>query len=415
MRPMDGPSPDYNLIVIGGGAAGFFGAITAGEAGLDKILILEKGPEILTKVRISGGGRCNVTHDCFDPHELVQHFPRGMKNLLGPFHRFQPADTISWFENHGVDLKTEADGRMFPITDDSATIIACLTEAARNAGVSWRTHCGLEEVTSQEEGFEIKASTGENYRAKKLLVATGGIRSKHARLPAEQLGHELSAPVPSLFTFKINDSRLHDLQGVSVPSATLRAGKIETSGPLLITHWGLSGPATLKNSAWGARDLEKVDYHFTLEVNWTGNTTPESLTNLFEQQRQQHGARKIVKRSPIEGLTRRLWQRLVLTSGISEETKWATLPRPQSESLIKQLTSARFEVTGKSLNKEEFVTCGGVSLDSLSLKTMESRTVSGLYFAGEILDVDGITGGFNFQSAWTTAHLAGLAITDQSL
>lgn len=411
---MDHASPDYHLIVIGGGAAGFFGAVTAAEAGLGKVLILEKGPEVLTKVRISGGGRCNVTHDCFDPRELVQNYPRGVKNLLGPFHRFQPADTITWFESHGVELKTEADGRMFPVTNDSATIIECLTTAARKAGVEWRTHCGVEEIKHHQSSFQLKTSTGDFYRSGSLLIATGGIRSKHARLPAEQLGHALSAPVPSLFTFKIDDPRLHDLQGVSVPMATLRAGQIETSGPLLITHWGLSGPATLKNSAWGARDWAAVDYQFTLEVNWTGTHSSESLIELFEQHRRNHGTRKIIKRSPIEGLTRRLWQRLAFTSGIGEETTWATLTKAQSEHLITELTSAQFQVTGKSLNKEEFVTCGGVSLDSLHLKTMESRTVPGLYFAGEVLDIDGVTGGFNFQSAWTTGHLAGLAIADQS-
>lgn len=405
---------DHELIVIGGGAAGFFGAITAAEAGLGDILILERGPEVLTKVRISGGGRCNVTHDCFDPRELVSHYPRGSKSLLGPFHRFQPADTISWFTNHGVALKTEDDGRLFPVTDHSGTIIDCLTTAARHGGVNWRTHCGVAKVERTEEGFEVRTETGEQLRCRALLVATGGIRSRQARIPAEDLGHSLSPPVPSLFTFKIDDPRLHDLQGVSVPHAAVRVGDLVSTGPLLITHWGLSGPAALKASAWGARKLAARDYQFTLEVNWTGMGSAESLGPQFDHHRQHHGTRKVLKRSPVEGITRRLWQRLARFSGIDDKTTWATMTRAQTKELVGQLTSARFDVAGKSLNKDEFVTCGGVSLDDLRLQTMESKQVPGLYFAGEVLDIDGITGGFNFQSAWTTGHLAGLAIADQS-
>jgi predicted Rossmann fold flavoprotein len=406
------PTP-HNLIVIGGGAAGFFGAISAAEAGLQNILILERGPEILTKVRISGGGRCNVTHDCYDPRELVENYPRGVKNLIGAFHRFQPADTITWFEEQGVELKVEADGRMFPASDNSETIIEALTAAARKNGVTWHTRCGVEKVRKVDNLFELETTEGTIYHTKSLLVATGGIRSKHARIPAEDLGHKLSDPVPSLFTFKIEDYRLHGLPGVSVPNASLRAGKIETQGPVLITHWGLSGPATLKASAWGARELSKIDYHFTLEVNWTGSETPDSLQQKFDEQRREHGKRKVEKRSIVEGITRRLWQRLTETAKITEETTWANLTREQSERLARELAAAKFKVTGKTLNKEEFVTCGGVSLDDLNLKTMESKSVPSLYFAGEVLDVDGITGGFNFQSAWTTGHLAGHAINER--
>ncbi len=406
------PSP-HNLIVIGGGAAGFFGAISAAEAGTQNILILERGPEILTKVRISGGGRCNVTHDCYDPRELVENYPRGVKNLIGTFHRFQPADTITWFEEQGVELKVETDGRMFPTTDNSETIIDALTSAARKNGVIWHTRCGVEKVRTIDDLFELETTEGTTYLTKSLLVATGGIRSKHARIPAEDLGHKLSDPVPSLFTFKIEDYRLHGLPGVSVPNASLRAGKIETQGPVLITHWGLSGPATLKASAWGARELSEIDYHFTLEVNWTGSETPDSLQQKFDEQRREHGKRKVEKRSIVEGITRRLWQRLTETAKITEKTTWANLTREQSERLARELAAAKFKVTGKSLNKEEFVTCGGVSLDDLNLKTMESKSVQGLYFAGEVLDVDGITGGFNFQSAWTTGHLAGHAINER--
>ena len=403
----------HNLIVIGGGAAGFFGAISAAQAGLQNILILERGPEILTKVRISGGGRCNVTHNCYEPRELVENYPRGIKNLMGAFHRFQPADTITWFEGQGVELKVEADGRMFPTTDKSETIINALTSAARENSVVWHTRCGVKKVRKRNDLFELKTTDGVTYFTKSLLVATGGIRSEHARIPAEDLGHKLSDPVPSLFTFKIEDYRLHGLPGVSVPNVLLRTGKIEMQGPLLITHWGLSGPATLKASAWGARELSKSDYHFTLEINWTGNETPDSLESKFDEQRREYGKRKVAKRSIIDGITHRLWQRLTETAKITEATTWANLTRDQSSQLARELAAAKFKVTGKSLNKEEFVTCGGVSLDDLNLKTMESKSVPNLYFSGEVLDIDGVTGGFNFQSAWTTGHLAGLAINER--
>ena len=401
----------FDLIVIGGGAAGFFGAITAAEAGVKKILILEKGPEVLTKVRISGGGRCNVTHDCYDPRELVQSYPRGMKNLMGPFHRFQPADTITWFEEHGVELKAESDGRMFPVTDSSETIINCLVDTARTHGVLWRTRCGAADVKVVDDGFEIYSTLGQRYQTKKLLIATGGIRSGDASKPVEDLGHSLSEAVPSLFTFKIGDIRLHDLQGVSVPHARIKIGSLESEGPLLITHWGLSGPAILKVSAWGARELANRDYRFKVEVNWTGHETAESVSVVFEKNRKEHGTWKVMKRSLIEGVTKRLWHRMCETSKITDDTTWATITKDQSSALTSELVKATYQVDGKSLNKDEFVTCGGVSLDDIQLRTMESKQVPGLYFAGEVLDIDGITGGFNFQSAWTTGHLAGTAIS----
>lgn len=404
---------ELNLIVIGGGAAGFFGAITAAEAGLDKILILEKSAEVLTKVRISGGGRCNVTHDCYDPRELVQSYPRGQKNLIGSFHRFQPADTITWFEEHGVSLKAEADGRMFPTTDTSETIINCLIDTARDHGVIWRTRCGAEDIKITTGGFEIHTTLGQIYRCKKLLIATGGIRSSHAIKPVTDLGHSTSAAVPSLFTFKIGDIRLHDLQGVSVPHAQIKIDSLESQGPLLITHWGLSGPAILKASAWGARDLAKRDYRFKVEVNWTGNETAESLTPIFEKHRKENGTWKVMKRSLITGISKRLWHRMCQTSKITDDTTWATVTKDQSTALIRELVKATFIVDGKSLNKDEFVTCGGVSLDDLQLKTMESKQVPNLHFAGEVLNIDGITGGFNFQAAWTTSHLAGTAIATE--
>ena len=404
----------FDLIVIGGGAAGFFGAITAAEAGVKKILILEKGPEVLTKVRISGGGRCNVTHDCYDPRELVQSYPRGQKNLMGSFHRFQPADTITWFEDHGIELKAEADGRMFPTTDKSETIINCLIDTARERGVIWRTRCGAEAVKTIDDGFELATTLGKTYLTKNLLIATGGIRSGDAAKPVSDLGHSMTEAVPSLFTFKIGDIRLHDLQGVSVPHAHVKIDSLESQGPLLITHWGLSGPAILKSSAWGARDLANRDYRFTVEVNWTGTEDAESVAATFEKHRKSNGTWKVMKRSLVEGVTKRLWHRMCETSKITDDTTWATVTKDQNAALIGELVKATFVVDGKSLNKDEFVTCGGVSLDDLQLKTMESKSVPHLYFAGEVLDIDGVTGGFNFQAAWTTGHLAGTAIAANS-
>jgi predicted Rossmann fold flavoprotein len=399
------------LIVIGGGAAGFFGAIAAGETGIRDATILEAGPEVLTKVRISGGGRCNLTHHCFDPRELADSYPRGKRSLLGPFHRWQPADTVDWFEKRGVALKTEEDGRMFPATDDSRTVVDCLTRAARDSGVAWRTRCGVSSVRAAPGGgFLVETTSGEQLRAQWVLIATGGIRSGQARKPAEAAGHPLADPVPSLFTFRIDDPRLAGLQGVSVPEAILRAERLETSGPLLVTHWGLSGPAVLKLSAWGARTLAGRGYRFDLRIDWTGGVPPDELRGTFETQRRAHGTRKVVRHSAAEGVTRRLWQRLCATAGIGETLTWAELSKTQTRKLTEELTGGRYAVLGKSPNKDEFVTCGGVRLNDVNLKTMESKLVPGLFFAGEVLDIDGLTGGFNFQAAWTTGRIAGEAV-----
>lgn len=402
------------IVVIGGGAAGFFGAITAAECRASEILILEKGPEVLTKVRISGGGRCNVTQSCYEPRELVNSYPRGNKSMLGPFHRWQVSDTVEWFTKHGVDLKTEADGRMFPITDDSRTVIDALTHAARKQGVTWRTHCGVADIELLPNGeFIIITEVGEKIPAQRILIATGGIRSGHARRPVEAVGHLMAPPVPSLFTFKIEDERLLDLQGVSVPHASVKAGPWQASGPLLITHWGLSGPAALKVSAWGARDLAGCGYDFELRVNWTGTLSAAEILPLLESERQAHGARKVARYSIVEGITKRLWQRLCAAAGMDEERTWATLTKEEARALAAELVDGRYAVCGKSLNKDEFVTCGGVHLKDVNLKTMESKRVAGIFFAGEVLDIDGITGGFNFQSAWTTGRIAGEAMAGE--
>ncbi len=406
-----------DLLVIGGGAAGFFGAIACAEslAKPAEILILEKSPNVLTKVKISGGGRCNVTHACFDPKLLTTNYPRGGRSLIGPFHHWQAEDTVSWFEDRGVELKTEADGRMFPTTDKSQTIIDCLTSAARESGIQWQTGVEVRKIETDGDRFTVWTSDDRKLEVSAVLLATGGTRSAAAAKPAVDLGHSLISATPSLFTFHIDDPRLSDLQGLSVPMACVRdlGTKQESNGPMLITHWGLSGPAVLKLSAWGAREMAERDYRFEIEVNWLGDVTIEQADAVFRTQRSNHGSRQIATRSPFESLPRRLWSRQVEQSGVPENATWANLQKEHAKSLLQNLVKARFQVTGKSLNKEEFVTCGGVRLKDVNLKTMESKIQPGLYLAGEVLDIDGVTGGFNFQAAWTTGVLAGRAIADR--
>ncbi len=416
----------WDLIVVGGGAAGFFAAITAAEElGNDAhILILEKSSHFLSKVKISGGGRCNVTHDCVDSKQMSRNYPRGERALLGPLHRWGVEDTVDWFESRGVPLKTENDGRMFPESDDSQSIIDCLIHEAKTAGIEMRTSVGVEKIQTVDNSttpenaslFEVITDQGETISCHSLLLATGGTRNAIGEKLAQDLGHSTEPAVPSLFTFKINDERIEGLQGLSVPEAKLRVkgnSKLSSSGPLLITHWGLSGPAALRLSAWGARELATLDYQLTLRVNWlAGSETPESR---MAQARQEGGKRRVAGASIFASIPKRLWQRLCATAGVAENCTWSQLPKPTARKLTDELLDGHFEVTGKSMNKDEFVTCGGISLKEINLRSMESRLCPGLYFAGEILDIDGITGGFNFQNAWTTGHLAGLDIGHQRL
>jgi predicted Rossmann fold flavoprotein len=411
------------VVVIGGGAAGFFGAIATAEAYPHALVtLIEAGRQPLAKVRVSGGGRCNVTHACFDPALLVQYYPRGGKALRGPFSRFQPRDTVAWFEEQGVQLKTESDGRMFPITDDSATIVDCLTETADELGVKIRTGTpviSVKTLATPEQGemetnphssqFEVELKTGKTYSCDRVLLATGS--NPLGYQIAQSFGHCIEPPVPSLFTFTIADERLQELAGVSVDNARVQLqvnGKtqLEQTGPVLITHWGLSGPAVLKLSAWGARVLHDCDYHATLLINWLPQYNREVLRQQLLAVRSQLSRRQIVSSCPVS-IPRRLWQRLVTCVGIAEEQRWAELSNKVLDRLIQELCEGKYQIQGKGVFKEEFVTCGGVSLKEVDFKTMESRLVPGLYFAGEILDIDGITGGFNFQSAWTTAWIAG--------
>lgn len=367
----------------------------------------------MQKVKVSGGGRCNVTHSCFEPKELAKRYPRGGPALIGAFHRFQAADTVKWFEAHGVVLKTEADGRMFPTTDQSQTIINCLTQAARAAGVELRTGCGVERVERWAEGgFQLTFSNGERLVCDALLLATGG--AKAVDTLAASLGHTLAPPVPSLFTFHIADKRLEGLSGLAVERATVSVAgtKLKETGPVLITHWGLSGPGILRLSAWGARELAAFAYTFSLSVNWLPEHNFDSVIALAQAQRGLTGARQ-VSNVALGGLPSRLWERLVTTAGIAPQTQWAGLNKAQLHTLARLLVESEFTVTGKSMNKEEFVTCGGVRLAEVDFKTMASRVCPGLYFAGELLDIDGITGGFNFQAAWTTGWLAGNAMAER--
>jgi predicted Rossmann fold flavoprotein len=397
------------IMIAGGGAAGFFAAIACAGRNPDaKVTLCELTAQPLAKVRISGGGRCNVTTAFTEPKDLVRYYPRGGRELLGPFHRWGPTETVAWFAARGVGLKAEADGRMFPVSDDSGTIVDCLQRAASEAGVIVRTRCGVRAVRA---GFEVELTTGETATCDRLLIATGGGKAGGGLSLAQQLGHTIAEPVPSLFTFQLADARLAGLAGVAAERAEVRVPgtKLMERGPLLITHWGLSGPAILKLSAWGARALHERDYRFDLTVNWVSpRGTDEVLAELIRL-RAEHPRRQMGGGNSF-GLPQRLWERLASAAGADPAQPWTSVSNEVLKAFARELGEGRFSVTGKSLFKEEFVTCGGVRLEELDFKTMESRRCPGLYFAGEVLDIDGLTGGFNFQSAWTTGWLAGSAM-----
>ena len=394
------------LVVVGGGAAGFFGAITAAERG-HQVTLLETSQHVLAKVRVSGGGRCNLTHACFDPRELVQAYPRGGKELRGPLARFQPADTMAWFADRGVETKTEFDGRMFPATDDSATIVECLQRAAEQAGVSIRTRARVDELHRADGRFEVSIRGESPFISDCVLLATGGSRAGFDL--AKSLGHSIVPPVPSLFTFEISDARLQGLQGVSVDDVACElvvSGKrFKQRGPLLVTHWGLSGPAVLKLSSWAARELHQSQYAATLRIHWLPHLRQDEIQEQLIRQRQENAKRAIDAACPWR-LPKRLWKSLA-DDATGTPVRWAELSKKSLDQLVRQLTEAEFQVSGKGQFKEEFVTCGGIQLDEVDFRTMQSRLCPGLYFAGEVLDIDAITGGYNFQSAWTTAWIAG--------
>jgi predicted Rossmann fold flavoprotein len=406
----------FDLIVIGGGAAGFFTAIQTAEASFAAatILILEKSDSILSKVKISGGGRCNVTHACFDPKLLSKHYPRGEKSLIGPFHHFQAKDMIEWLKHQNVELKTEADGRMFPVSDQSQTIVDSLTQAARDFKIKVKTKTEVCSLHHEGDVYRIESVDGSCFWARHLMIATGGTRLEASAKIASAFGHVLLPAVPSLFTFNIKDSRLDGIAGVSVKGAqtSLLGSNLKSMGDILVTHWGLSGPAILKLSAWGAREMAERNYFFTVLVDWSPQL---AFSEVLSAQRQSYGKRSVIKRSPFEQIPRRLWEKLCLAAELCPDLTWAQLTKQEVERLDSQIHRSRFETVGKSLNKEEFVTCGGVSLNEINSKNFESKRSERIYFAGEVLDIDGITGGFNFQNAWTSAHIAAQSIAQDIL
>lgn len=399
---------NFDIIIVGGGAAGFFTAINIVDKNPKlKVAILERGAEVLNKVRISGGGRCNVTHACFEPNELVKFYPRGEKELRGPFHQFSSGDTIEWFEKHGVELKIEADGRMFPISNSSQTIIDCFLTATQKLGIAVLTGQSVQSIFKKENTWKIETQS-ENYLAEKLILATGSNPKVWEML--QTFGHAVVNPVPSLFTFNIKDSRIKELPGVAAQvTVKVKDTKLTSTGPLLITHWGMSGPAILKLSAWGARILHDKNYQFTIFVNWLNDEDTADVEKKLKDLKQEHAKKSVSKKSPFE-LTNRLWESLVLASGIEAETKWADLSKTQLQNLANQLTNCTFQVNGKSTFKEEFVTAGGIDLKEINFKTMESKLHENLYFAGEIVNIDAITGGFNFQNAWTSGFIVANAV-----
>lgn len=396
-----------NIAIIGAGAAGCFAAANIPFEEGREVTVFEKMGKALQKVKVSGGGRCNTTHACFDIPELVTRYPRGKQLLRKSLYRFSPQDTLEWFRKRGVLLKTEADGRMFPVTDSSQTIIDCIWQEMMKQKAKVLYHKGIEKVEKKDTGFTLYFSDKSTYEAGKLLVACGGFPKEEQYTWLKNLGHTIQSPVPSLFTFNIPRHPVTELMGVSVPDVTIKiAGtKIIEQGPLLITHWGLSGPVVLRTSAWAARELHNLNYDFRININWLGDVTEADLRETITTLRKEQGKQLVQHKNPFE-LPRRLWEYQLLQCGIKEDVRWGELASTNQNKLIETLLRDIYQVKGKTTFKEEFVTCGGISLSEINPQTMESRVVPRLYFAGEILDVDGITGGFNFQHAWSSGFIA---------
>lgn len=403
-------NPQYDLIVIGGGAAGFFGAINTAELNPKlRILILEKSTKLLAKVRISGGGRCNVTHHCFESNALSKHYPRGQRELKKLFHRFNAADTVAWFEKHQVKLKIEDDGRMFPQSNNSQTIIDCFIREVEKHAIEIKTSCEVIRLVKSSEVFNVECG-GKSFSTKKILVAAGGYNKLVGYQWLVELGHAIVNPIPSLFTFNEPQRTFASLMGVAVPEAEVKiAGtKFSQRGPVLITHWGLSGPAVIKLSAWAAVELHQLDYTFTALVNWTGQAE-HVIRETLMQLKNSH-SKKIITGNTLFDLPKRLWEYLTEKAGVDQQKIWADASHKEINRLVNLLSGTPFLIKGKTTFKEEFVTCGGIDWSEIDLTTMESKQVPGLYFAGEVLNTDGETGGFNFQAAWTTAWIAAQAI-----
>ncbi|MFN9711007.1 MAG: NAD(P)/FAD-dependent oxidoreductase [Bacteroidota bacterium] len=402
-----------HLIVIGGGAAGIFCAVNAARLsrGL-KVTVIEKSSKLLSKVKVSGGGRCNVTHHNFDPESFSQQYPRGSRFIRKAFYQFFATDTIQWFEERGVKLHAEADGRMFPTTNNSQTIIDCLLKEAEKYGVQFLMQTEVKRMTHHQQ-WHLTLKNDQVLYADFVCIATGGSNKKEGFDWLANLQHTITEPVPSLFTFQLPDHPIRSLMGVSVPKVTVKiqGEKLKETGPLLITHWGFSGPVILRLSAWGARLLHDKNYQFTILVNWLNEIKEEALKLLMQQQRKESGAKKIYASCPFD-LPSRLWNYFLNISGIEEDKRWADISQKQQQSLMQQLIAGEFHVSGKTTFKEEFVTAGGVDLRQINPSTMGSKLQKGLYFAGEVLDVDGITGGFNFQHAWTSGMIVAQSVAD---
>ncbi len=402
------------LIVIGGGAAGFFTAINAARMNPAlEVCIIEKSNKLLSKVKISGGGRCNTTHACFEIAELVKKYPRGAQFLKKAFHQFSTQQTIQWFSERNVTLVAEPDGRMFPATNDSQTIINCLLQEADKYAVKVILQTEISEIKKENDQFILSTATGKDFTADYLCIACGGYPKAAMFNWLTALGHTIETPLPSLFTFNMPGNKISTLMGLSVPMATVKimGTKLQEQAPLLITHWGMSGPAILKLSAWGARILADTSYRFTILVNWLSDYNEQSLRESWHSIRTESAAQKMANKNPF-GLPNRLWNYLLELSDIKEATRWAELPSKEQNKLIKNLTAGEFQVDGKTTFKEEFVTCGGIKLNEIDPSTMQSKKMAHLYFAGEIMDIDGITGGFNFQNAWTSGWIAATAISN---
>jgi hypothetical protein len=394
--------------VIGGGAAGFFAAFSAkAHQPTSEVILFEKTSKLLAKVKVSGGGRCNVTHACFNNNELIKNYPRGEKQLKKVFGQFTTQDTIQWFESRGVDLKTEADNRMFPTTDDSQTIIDCFFKEAHRLDIQIKTRANVKSIQKGDSYFDLNVND-EVERFDSIVVAAGGSPKAQGFDWLKTLGHEIIFPVPSLFTFNMPNENIKKLMGLSVPNAVVKVqgAKLQQAGPLLITHWGMSGPAVLKTSAWGARVLNNIDYNFKIQVNWLGTPNEEALRRFLEIEKPNIYKRKLRNKNPFE-LPNRLWEHFLEKLEVDPEGIWAELNKKSLNRLINLLLNDTYDVKGKTTFKEEFVTSGGIALSDVDFSTMASRRCQGLFFAGEVLDIDGVTGGFNFQAAWSTGFVAG--------
>lgn len=401
----------FDTIIVGGGAAGIFAAINiAAKNPKHKIVVLEKSQNLLSKVKVSGGGRCNVTHACFEPKELVKYYPRGNKELLGPFHQFQPGDTIAWFAEKGIELKIEDDGRMFPITDNSQTIIDCFLAEVDKYNIEIKFQCKVENIIKEKNSFIVDLGNS-SLTSKNVIIATGGFNKIDGYNFITKLGHSIIPPNPSLFTFNLPNNDILQLQGlVSNVEVKILGSKFIEQGPLLITHWGMSGPAILKLSSWGARFLNEKNYEFEFSINWLPNHNQESTIEILNQHKQNYGSKKVVNQFDVE-IPKKLKLFLLKKAEISDDLKWADVSKKHISKLTQLLVNDIYQSKGKTTFKQEFVSCGGVKLNEVNFKTMESKIVPNLYFAGEVLNIDALTGGFNFQAAWTGAWIISENIT----